>query len=128
MLALPFPAGSFDVVTVGYGLRNVQDLGTAIDELARVLQSGGRVMSLDFNRPPNALVRWLYFHYLNVVGSLFGWLLHRDPDTYRYIPASLRTYPDADRLAHMMEARGFARVEHVPVFGGLMSIHRGFKR
>ncbi|PWT79712.1 MAG: dimethylmenaquinone methyltransferase [Blastocatellia bacterium] len=128
MLALPFPAGSFDLVTVGYGLRNVPDLGVAIDELARVLQPGGQLMSLEFNRPPNALVRWLYFHYLNVAGSLFGWLLHRDPDTYRYIPASLRTYPDADGVAQMMAARGFARVEHVPVFGGLMSIHRGFKR
>jgi demethylmenaquinone methyltransferase/2-methoxy-6-polyprenyl-1,4-benzoquinol methylase len=115
-------------VTVGYGLRNVPDLGRAIDELARVLRSGGRVMSLDFNRPPNALIRWLYFQYLNVVGGVLGWVLHSDPDTYRYIPASLRTYPGAERVAHMMEARGFTRVEHVPVLGGLMSIHRGFRR
>ena len=53
MLALPFPAGSFDVVTTGYGLRNVPDLTAAIDEIAPVLKPGGQALSLDFNRPAN---------------------------------------------------------------------------
>jgi len=57
MLALPFPDGSFDVVTIGYGLRNVSDLDTAIAELFRVVRPGGRVLSLDFNRPTNRGVR-----------------------------------------------------------------------
>ena len=127
MLALPFPNGSFDVVTIGYGLRNVPDLGTALDEVARVLKPGGRVLSLDFNRPGNRLVRWAYLMYLRIVGGALGWVLHRDPDTYRYIPASLQTYPGAGGVAHMMEARGFARVLHHPVLGGLMAIHQGFR-
>jgi demethylmenaquinone methyltransferase / 2-methoxy-6-polyprenyl-1,4-benzoquinol methylase len=127
MLALPFPGASFDVVTVGYGLRNVPDLGHAIDEIARVLRPGGRVLSLDFNRPANAWIRWLYLLYLTFAGSVIGWLLHRDPDTYRYIPASLRTYPGGEGVVRMMEARGFARVEHLPVLGGLMSIHQAWR-
>jgi demethylmenaquinone methyltransferase/2-methoxy-6-polyprenyl-1,4-benzoquinol methylase len=112
MLALPFPSGSFDVVTIGYGLRNVPDLDTAIEELFRVVKPGGRVVSLDFNRPANRVVRAMYLAYLTVVGSALGWSLHRDPDTYRYIPASLRTYPGGSGVAAMLLARGFVRVVH----------------
>ena len=127
MMALPFPDGSFDVVTIGYGLRNVPDLDTAIAELFRVVRPGGRVLSLDFNRPTNRGVRLLYLAYLTVVGSALGWLLHRDPDTYRYIPASLRTYPGGAGVAAMLKSRGFVRVVHHPVLGGLMSIHEAHK-
>jgi demethylmenaquinone methyltransferase/2-methoxy-6-polyprenyl-1,4-benzoquinol methylase len=127
MLALPFPSGSFDAVTVGYGLRNVPDLGVALDEISRVVKPGGRVVSLDFNRPANGAIRWLYLAYLTIVGGALGWVLHRDPDTYRYIPASLRTYPGGEGVARMMEARGLSRVDHLPVLGGLMSIHSAQK-
>ena len=123
MLALPFPAASFDLVTTGYGLRNVPDLAMAINEIRRVLKPGGRLLSLDFNRPQNALVRSAYLLYLSVVGGALGWALHRDPDTYRYIPASIRNYPGAEAVARLMEARGFTRATHVPVLGGLMAIH-----
>lgn len=123
MLALPFPAGSFDLVTTGYGLRNVPDLTAAIDEIRRVLRPGGRVLSLDFNRPRNAIVRSAYLIYLAMVGGALGWTLHRDPDTYRYIPASIRNYPGAEAVARLMEARGFTRARHYPVLGGLMAIH-----
>jgi demethylmenaquinone methyltransferase/2-methoxy-6-polyprenyl-1,4-benzoquinol methylase len=69
MLALPFPAGSFDVVTAGYGLRNVPDLRRAIDEIHRVLHDGGWAMSLDFNRPANSFVRAVYLAYLRAACS-----------------------------------------------------------
>ena len=127
MSALPFPATSFDLVTTGYGLRNVPDLTIAIDEVLRVLKPGGRVLSLDFNRPSNPFLRMMYLAYLTLIGSMLGSLLHRDPDTYRYIPASIRQYPGASRVARLMESRGFARVRHYPVFGGLMAIHDGIK-
>jgi demethylmenaquinone methyltransferase / 2-methoxy-6-polyprenyl-1,4-benzoquinol methylase len=123
MLALPFPFESFDIVTTGYGLRNVPNLALAIDEIRRVLAPGGQIVSLDFDRPANALVRAVYLFYLTVVGSTLGWILHRDPDTYRYIPASIRQYPGADAVAAMFEARGFSRVRHYRVLGGLMAIH-----
>jgi demethylmenaquinone methyltransferase/2-methoxy-6-polyprenyl-1,4-benzoquinol methylase len=73
MLALPFPGRSFDLVTVGYGLRNVTDLDTAIHELFRVVKPGGRVVSLDFNRPASRVVRALYLAYLTIVGGALGW-------------------------------------------------------
>ena len=101
---------SFDLVTTGYGLRNVPDLNAAIDEIARVLKPGGRLLSLDFNRPENAVVRAVYLAYLTIVGSTLGWILHRDPDTYRYIPASIRRYPGARGVADRLAARGFDHV------------------
>jgi demethylmenaquinone methyltransferase/2-methoxy-6-polyprenyl-1,4-benzoquinol methylase len=127
MLALPFPSASFDLVTTGYGLRNVPDLSTAIDEIGRVLAPGGQVLSLDFNRPANRVVRGAYLAYLTVVGATLGWMLHRDPDTYRYIPASIRQYPGAEAVARLFEARGFQRVRCHAVLGGLMTIHHAIR-
>jgi demethylmenaquinone methyltransferase/2-methoxy-6-polyprenyl-1,4-benzoquinol methylase len=127
MAALPFAASSFDIVTTGYGLRNAPDLTGAIDEIRRVLKPGGRALSLDFNRPAMPAIRALYLAYLTIVGGVLGWVLHRDPDTYRYIPASIRQYPGAEAVARLMEARGFARARYYPVLGGLMAIHQAFK-
>ena len=126
MLALPFPSASFDIVTAGYGLRNVPDLDVAIDEIRRVLAPGGQFLSLDFNRPDNALVRAAYLAYLTAVGGALGWTLHRDPDTYRYIPASIRQDPGAVAVARRFETRGF-HVRCHAVLGGLMAIHHAVR-
>ncbi len=123
MMALPFAAGAFDVITTGYGLRNVPHLEGAVAEIERVLRPGGLLLSLDFNRPSSALVRSVYLAYLTVVGSALGYLLHRDPDTYRYIPQSIRRYPGAPAVARMLTERGFSSARWIPVLGGLMAIH-----
>jgi ubiquinone/menaquinone biosynthesis methyltransferase len=128
MLALPFPDNAFDLVTTGYGLRNVPDLAASIDEVRRVLRPGGRLLSLDFNRPDNAFVRRVYLAYLSAIGGTIGYALHGDPDTYRYIPASIRQYPGAARVAELMRSRGFSRAVHYPVLGGLMAIHDAVRR
>jgi demethylmenaquinone methyltransferase/2-methoxy-6-polyprenyl-1,4-benzoquinol methylase len=123
MLALPFGAARFDVVTTGYGLRNVPDLPAAIAEIHRVLAPGGRLLSLDFNRPQNAIVRGAYLAYLSAVGSALGLALHGDPDTYRYIPESIRLYPGANGVVQLLERAGFTQVRAIPVFGGFMAMH-----
>jgi ubiquinone/menaquinone biosynthesis methyltransferase len=128
MMDLPVASGAFDCVTTGYGLRNVPNLPLALAEIHRVLVPGGRVCSLDFNRPENALVRVIYLTYLTVVGSTLGWVLHRDPDTYRYIPESIRHYPGARGVVQLMQAAGFVDVRHVRVLGGFMAIHLAVKR
>ena len=128
MTSLPFASQTFDLVTTGYGLRNVPDLNLAIDEVARVLRPGGRLLSLDFNRPQPALIRAAYLSYLTVVGAALGWLLHRDPDTYRYIPASIRRYPGAAGVAELLTARGFTEVRVVPLLCGLMTLHFARRR
>jgi demethylmenaquinone methyltransferase / 2-methoxy-6-polyprenyl-1,4-benzoquinol methylase len=127
MMTLPFADAQFDIVTTGYGLRNVPELTVALDEILRVLKTGGQALSLDFNRPANPVVRAVYLWYLGAVGSAMGWVLHRDPDTYRYIPASLRGYPGAEAMAAIMKARGFRTVTSYLVMGGLMVIHHAVK-
>jgi len=123
MQELPFPASSFTVVTAGYGLRNVPRIEQAIEEIARVLAPDGRLLSLDFNRPGHPVVRAVYLAYLTLVGSVLGLVLHRDPDTYRYIPESIRNYPGAAGVARLLGERGFTDVRVVPLLGGLMTIH-----
>lgn len=123
MHALPLPVGAVSLVTTSYGLRNVPDLDVAIDEIVRVLTPGGRLLSLDFNKPDSPLVRTAYLAYLKGVGGVLGWCLHGDPDTYRYIPASIARYPGAAGVAARLRQRGFADVQIVPVLFGLMTIH-----
>lgn len=123
MCLLPIKDAQFSVVTVGYGLRNVPDLPAALTEILRVLKPGGRLCALDFDKPESAFIRAIYLGYLNVVGGALGWVLHRDPDTYRYIPASIQRYPGARGVVQLMEAAGFVNVRHVKVLGGFMAIH-----
>jgi demethylmenaquinone methyltransferase/2-methoxy-6-polyprenyl-1,4-benzoquinol methylase len=123
MLALPFADASFDVVTTGYGLRNVPDLAQAIHEIRRVLHGRGRLVSLDFNRPGHPVVRAVYHGYLTVSGAALGLALHGDPDTYRYIPESIRNYPGAEAVAGLLRQNGFDEVVTIPLLGGLMAIH-----
>jgi ubiquinone/menaquinone biosynthesis methyltransferase len=123
MMALPFAARTFDVVTTGYGIRNVPRIEPALAEIHRVLRPGGMVISLDFNRPDQKLLRHFYLAYLTAVGSALGWVLHRDPDTYRYIAESIRRYPGAHGVARLMEQHGFADCQVEPLLGGLMAIN-----
>jgi ubiquinone/menaquinone biosynthesis methyltransferase len=123
MMALPFPDRSMDVVTTGYGLRNVPVLERSVQEIRRVLKEDGLLLSLDFNRPASVLVRPVYHLYLTVVGSALGLLLHRSADTYRYIPESIRKYPGADRVVELLRFNGFREARWERVLGGLMAIH-----
>jgi len=127
MMALPFPNASFDLITTGYGLRNVPILESSLREIHRVLRPGGLFLSLDFNQPDNVLMRGIYFGYLTVVGSLLGAVLHFDPDTYRYISISLRHYPGAVGVVSLMRKLKFVDVGCTLLLGGLMAINHGTK-
>lgn len=125
MMALPLPPATQDVVTAGYGLRNVPELDPALREILRVLRPGGRFLSLDFTLPASPLMRRAYLTYLDLVGGVVGQALHGDPDTYRYIPASLRRYAGAAGVAARMRVLGFVDVAWWPLLGGLMAINTG---
>lgn len=128
MMTLPFADASFDLVTTGYGIRNVPRIEPALAEIRRVLRPGGRLLSLDFNRPANPMIRGIYLAYLSVVGSVLGFVLHRDPDTYRYIPESIRRYPGAAGIAAMLQRDGFEDSRVIPLLGGLMAINVARRR
>ena len=128
MTSLPFPDQSFDLVTTGYGIRNVPRIEPAIAEIHRVLRPAGLLLSLDFDRPDSALLRTIYLGYLTAVGSALGWVLHRDPDTYRYIPASISRYAGARRVAALVGQSGFRDSRVIPLLGGLMAINMATRR
>jgi demethylmenaquinone methyltransferase/2-methoxy-6-polyprenyl-1,4-benzoquinol methylase len=123
MMAVPVISGSCDLVTTGYGLRNVPDLPQTLREIYRILKPGGLACSLDFDRPEAAWLRGVYLTFLTLFGGPLGWVLHRRSETYRYIPASIRRYPGASGVARLMRETGFTDVRHVRVLGGLMAIH-----
>lgn len=127
IMSMPFADASFDCVTCGYALRNVPDVELALAEINRVLKPGGRFLSLDFAHPGSRIYRWLYLNYLIVVGSTVGFILHGDPDTYRYIPESLKRYPGQRGVEEIMRRQGFAETGFREFGGGIMAINYGTK-
>ena len=127
IMQMPFADQTFDCITGGYALRNVPDINEAVLEIKRLLKSGGWFFSLDFGHPGNKLYRWLYIRYLIVVGSLVGLAMHGDPDTYRYIPETLKRYPGQTGVREIMDQAGFASTGYLEFGGGIMAINYGMK-
>jgi demethylmenaquinone methyltransferase/2-methoxy-6-polyprenyl-1,4-benzoquinol methylase len=124
-LSLPFPDGSFDVITVGYGLRNIADPEAALKEMRRVLAPGGRTVILDFGKPDNPVAAALYQTFLRTMMPFVGWVFHRDPETYLYIPESLKRYPGQRGVAELMRRAGFVGVRYENRLLGTMGINVG---
>jgi demethylmenaquinone methyltransferase/2-methoxy-6-polyprenyl-1,4-benzoquinol methylase len=126
-LQLPFPDGSFDVVSVGYGLRNLADLERGLREVLRVLRPGGKLVSLDFGKPRSRVLRFFYFGYLRIVLPVLGRVFCGDPDTHGYILASLQSYPAQEGTKKLMEECGFTGCGFEEFVGGTMAINFGSK-
>ena len=124
-MALPLANGSVDRVVVGYGLRNFPDLDASIEEIRRVLRPGGRLVSLDFGRAEPAWLDRAYLGYLELSSSLVGWLLHRDIESYRYIPESLRAYPAQRGVTELMQRHGFVGCGSIDLWFGTMAVNFG---
>lgn len=122
-MKLPFPDGTFDVVTVGYGLRNLADWKAGLREMARVARPGGRLLVLEFGKPDNAAWRWLYFTYLRCFVPMLGLVFCGQPSAYAYILESLRHYPAQRGVETAMRELGLERAVTVNLIGGVMSIN-----
>ena len=122
-MRLPLADASVDRVVIGYGLRNFPDLDQSIGEIRRVTRPGGRVVSLDFGRAEPEWLDRAYVGYLEVSTSAAGWLLHRDVESYRYIPESLRTYPAQRGVAELMQRHGFVHCGSVDLLFGTMAVN-----
>lgn len=126
-LRLPFPADTFDVVTIGYGLRNLADRETGLREMHRVARPGGRMLILDFGKPENPLWRSIYFAYLRLVVPGLGKLVARDAAAYAYILESLHHYPSPSEVTAALQVPPLVDVRAINLLGGIMSIHVGRK-
>ena len=120
---LPFPDNSFDIVTVGYGLRNLACWEAGLGEMQRVARPGGRLLALDFGKPAHALWRSLYFGYLRLFVPWFGRLFFRNASAYAYILQSLEHYPGQQGVAAKMRELGLDTVRVINLVGGAMSIN-----
>jgi demethylmenaquinone methyltransferase / 2-methoxy-6-polyprenyl-1,4-benzoquinol methylase len=123
LLQLPFDAGSFEVATVGFGVRNVADLQGGLAELRRVLVPGGRLAILEITQPRGLLAPF-YRVWFDRIVPLLGKLLEGG-GAYSYLPASVRRFPGPQELADLLTSAGFAAVEYRTFAGGIVALHTG---
>lgn len=122
---LPFADATFDIVTVGYGLRNLADWETGLREMARVAKPGARLVVLEFGKPENPLWRTVYFCYLRLIVPVLGLVFARNRRAYAYILESLQCYPAQAGVATAMAQIGLSDVGIVNFLGGAMTINYG---
>jgi demethylmenaquinone methyltransferase/2-methoxy-6-polyprenyl-1,4-benzoquinol methylase len=123
LLALPFEDAAFDAATIGFGIRNVDDLDAGLRELARVVRPGGRLAVLEITRPRGVL-RPFFRLWFDVLVPLAGKALPGGA-AYSYLPASVRRFPGPDDLADALRRAGFADVGYRLLAGGIVSLHVG---
>jgi len=123
-LALPYPDGSFDVVTCAFGFRNFADYARGLSEFHRVLRRGGRLVILEFPPPRPGLFGTVFRFYFNHVLPRIGALVSGSPGAYTYLPESVLAFPEPDRLARMMLAAGFDTRYRLLTFG-IAALHVG---
>jgi demethylmenaquinone methyltransferase/2-methoxy-6-polyprenyl-1,4-benzoquinol methylase len=124
--ALPFPDDAFDAVTVGFGIRNLDDLESGLRELARVLRPGGRLGCLEITRPRGALRPFFRLWFDGLV-PLAGRVLPGG-SAYTYLPASVRRFPGPEDLAGAMERAGFSAIGWKLLGGGIVALHTAVNR
>ena len=125
--ALPFPNGSFDAVTIAFGIRNVPRIDTALKEAFRVCRTGGRFLCLEFSSVDVPGLDALYdFYSFNVIPAL-GRMVTGDREAYRYLVESIRRFPHPEAFAQLMRDAGFARAGFERMAGGIVALHSGWR-
>jgi demethylmenaquinone methyltransferase/2-methoxy-6-polyprenyl-1,4-benzoquinol methylase len=123
---LPFRSGSFDCVSVGFGLRNMTRKDAALAEMARVLKPGGRLLVLEFSQVWKPLQKPYDLYSFRILPWL-GERVAGDAAAYRYLAESIRMHPDQPALAVMLERAGLEQVEYFNLAAGAVAVHRGYK-
>src|SRR5579883_3218383 len=125
--ALQFADNSFDGVTIGFGTRNFTDLNVAFREIHRVLRPGGVFVNLELAKPRVFPMKQLYNFYFNMLLPVVGTVFSRHNTAYKYLPDSLRKFPDLEALGKIMEEAGFKQVQWETRTAGIVAIHSGLK-
>jgi demethylmenaquinone methyltransferase / 2-methoxy-6-polyprenyl-1,4-benzoquinol methylase len=123
-MSMPFAADSFDAVTIGFGLRNLPDVGTALGELARVAAPGGRVVILELGEPAKGMPRLLFRTWFQRIIPLLGRVAGRAA-AYAYLPESVSRYPRPEEIAVLMGQAGLEEVQWRWLPSGMVTLHRG---
>jgi demethylmenaquinone methyltransferase/2-methoxy-6-polyprenyl-1,4-benzoquinol methylase len=123
---LPYKSGSFDLVSVAFGLRNMTHKDVALAEMCRVLRPGGRLLVLEFSRVAEPLRKPYDWYSLNLLPLMGKWVAN-DADSYRYLAESIRMHPDQAELKSMMKTAGFGHVDVHNLSAGVVALHVGIK-
>ncbi len=124
-LRVPVADSSFDVVTMAFGLRNLENIEGGLSEVYRLLRPGGRSAVLEFSHPRIPIFRDLFKFYFTRILPRIGNRLSGSGFAYQYLPESVQSFPDQDRLASLMRTVGFSNVRYYNLFGGVAALHTG---
>ncbi len=124
-LALPFENDSFDGAIISFGLRNLSDLQKGLDEMARVVKSGGRVVNLDLGQPDLPLFTPLFLFFFDNIVPLIGEIVQNDRKAYTYLPESRKSYPHPQRLCEMFEQAGITNTRWIKLAFASVACHVG---
>ena len=125
--AIPFKDNTFDVITLGFGLRNFTDKPEGLKEIERCLKKGGRLLVLEFSKPNNPLFSKVYDWYSFNILPRLGAVLANDSDSYKYLAESIRMHPDQEALKNMVIESGFDDCKFYNLLNGIVAIHVGYK-
>lgn len=118
---------TFDAITVGFGVRNFENLEKGLSEMHRVLRTNGQVAILEFSKPKKFPIKQFYnFYFLNIL-PLIGKMLSKDASAYTYLPESVQEFPDGEDFLNIMKSVGYKNVKQYPVSFGIASIYWGEK-
>ncbi|QQT69147.1 demethylmenaquinone methyltransferase [Brevibacterium casei] len=126
-LDLPFADGTFDVVTISFGIRNVHDVDRALAEMLRVLKPGGRLIVCEFSTPTLRPFSVVYKEYLMRALPAVATAVSSNPEAYVYLAESIREWPDQDAFAHQILDAGFDQVKYRNLSGGIVAVHHALK-
>jgi demethylmenaquinone methyltransferase/2-methoxy-6-polyprenyl-1,4-benzoquinol methylase len=124
---LPYADGEFDGLTVGFGVRNFENLEKGLGEMLRVLRPGGKAVILEFSKPKAFPIKQLFNFYSKYFIPFFGKRISKDERAYAYLPESVATFPEGKEMQAVMEKVGYTNVKIIPLTGGISSIYVGSK-
>ncbi len=126
---MPFREGEFQIVSVAFGLRNIEDTERGLSEMVRVCASEGQVAVLEFSLPTFFLFRWVYLFYFRYILPKIGQFTAKNQwDAYNYLPQSVQEFPQGETLAEMMRRAGLSDVRYFPMTFGIATLYVGKKR
>ncbi len=122
-MKLPFPDGSFECITIAFGLRNLENCSAALTEIARVLGSNGQLLVLEFSLPKTTILRAMYRFYLHRCLPVLGSFLTQKKSAYDYLGDSIEEFPSGNAMCELMRANGYVLPTFEPLTGGIVSIY-----
>ncbi|MGZ4054830.1 MAG: bifunctional demethylmenaquinone methyltransferase/2-methoxy-6-polyprenyl-1,4-benzoquinol methylase UbiE [Bacteroidia bacterium] len=121
--SLPFPENSFDAITVGFGVRNFENLEKGINDIYRVLNPAGMIAILEFSKPRKFPIKQFYNFYFKIITPAIGKLFSKDSSAYTYLPESVNAFPDGQEFLEVLKKAGFKETKAIPVTFGIASIY-----